>query len=166
MSLNAAESERQINPLDLFEQVASFNDWAFNREGDDEISIAVSGMWTEYHVSVSWMEEFEALHLACAFDLKVPAERVDEATKLLSLINEQMLIGHFDIWLKAGSVIYRQALLLNGGAEPNDRQLECQLSSGLEACERYYQAFQLLVWAGYSAKEALESSLFETQGNA
>ena len=112
------------------------------------------------------MEEFEALHLSCSFGLKMPDDRRDEATKLLSRINEQMLIGHFDIWLNEGSVLFRQALLLNGGVEPTGEQLECQLSSGLDACERYYQAFQLVVWAGYNAKEALDSALFETQGNA
>ena len=166
MSLHEIEFEREFNPLDMVEQVASVNDWAFNRDTEDEVSIAVTGVWAEYHVAFSWMEEFEALHLSCSFGLKMPDDRRDEATKLLSLINEQMLIGHFDIWLNEGSVMFRQALLLNGGVEPTGEQLECQLSSGLDACERYYQAFQLVVWAGYSAKEALDSALFETQGNA
>lgn len=166
MGLHEVEIEREINPVDMVEQVASGNDWAFSRECDDEISISVAGMWTQYHVSFSWMADYEALHLACAFDLKIPAERSEEATRLLGLINEQMLIGHFDIWFNDGSVMFRQALLLNGGVEPTSAQLECQLSSGLEACERYYQAFQLVVWAGFNAKEAIDSALFETQGNA
>jgi hypothetical protein len=166
MSLHEVEIQREINPVDMVEQVASFNDWVFSRHGDDEISINVTGMWAEYYVSFSWMEEFEALHLACSFDLKIPSERNYETTKLLSLINEQMLIGHFDISPIAGSVMFRQALLLNGGAEPTGQQLERQLSCGLEACERYYQAFQLVVWAGYQAKEAVDSALFETLGNA
>lgn len=166
MSLMEVEFERETNPVDMVEQVASFNDWAFNRDGDDEISISVTGIWAEYDVSFSWMEEHEALHLSCSFGLKIPAERSDEAMRLLSLINEQLLIGHFDIWLKDGFVMFRQALLLNGGAQPTGPQLECQLSAGLDACERYYQAFQLVVWAGFSAKEALDSALFETMGNA
>ncbi len=166
MGLHEVALEREINPVDLVEHVASTNDWAFSRECDDEISINVTGNWAQYHISFSWLEEFEALHLACAFDLKMPIERKDEATRLLSLINEQMLIGHFDIWMKEGSVMFRQALLLNGGAQPTGRQLESQLSIGLDACERYYQAFQLVVWAGFDAKEALESALFETVGNA
>ena len=166
MGLHELTFERQINPLDMVEQVASINDWAFNRECDDEISILVTGVWAQYQVSFSWMEDNEALHLSCAFDLKIPAERRDEAMRLLSLVNEQMLIGHFDVWLKEGMVMFRQALLLNGGVVPNSAQLECQLSSGLDACERYYQAFQLVVWAGFGAKEAIDSALFETCGNA
>ena len=166
MNLAEIGFEREANPLDMVEQVACFNEWAFNRNGDDEISIAITGMWTEYYVSFSWMEEYEALHLACSFDLKIPEERANEATRLVTAINEQLLIGHFDILRNEGLTMYRQALMLNGGVEPTGAQLECQLSRGLEACERYYQAFQLVVWAGYKARTALDNALFETVGNA
>lgn len=166
MSLAEITFERDINPVDMIEQVATINHWEFERSADDEINLTVTGVWTEYNVSISWMEDFEALHLACAFDLKVPQGRILETTKLLSLINEQMLIGHFDIWMQEGAVMFRQALLLNGGAEPTGEQLECLLASALEACERYYQAFQFVVWAGHDADEALSGALFETRGTA
>lgn len=166
MGLAEIEFDREINPVDMIEQVASINHWDFERSSDDEISLTVSGVWTDYNVSLSWMEDFEALHLACAFDLKVPEQRLVEAMKLLSIVNEQMLIGHFDIWATEGAVMFRQTLLLNGGAEPTGEQLECLLMSALEACERYYQAFQFVVWAGHDASDALDAALFETRGNA
>ncbi|MFZ1813614.1 MAG: YbjN domain-containing protein [Rhizobiaceae bacterium] len=166
MSLMELELDRELNPVDMIEQFASFNDWEFERSGDDEINITVAGVWADYSVSFSWMEDFEALHLACAFDLKVPERRTGETMKLLSLINEQLLIGHFDLWSNEGVIMFRQALLLNGGAEPNGEQLECLLSSALDACERYFQAFQFVVWAGKPAQDALEGALFETHGNA
>ncbi|MCG6857813.1 MAG: YbjN domain-containing protein [Salaquimonas sp.] len=166
MRLAEIQPDRDINPVDMIEQVASFNDWSFERSGDDEINITVSGMWADYNVSFSWMEDFEALHLACAFDLKVPERRIAETIKLLSLINEQLLIGHFDLWTGEGVIMYRQALLLNGGAEPTGEQLECLLASAIDACERYYQAFQFVVWTGHGARHALDSALFETEGTA
>lgn len=166
MSLAEAEFERDINPVDMIEHVASHNQWEFERSSDDEICLTVSGVWTDYNVSLSWMEDFEALHLACAFDLKVPDNRILETTKLLSLINEQMLIGHFDVWMKEGTVMFRQTLMLNGGAVPTGEQLECLMVSALEACERYYQAFQFVVWAGHDAEKAIEGALFETHGSA
>ncbi|MGV8841182.1 MAG: YbjN domain-containing protein, partial [Bauldia sp.] len=36
----------------------------------------------------------------------------------------------------------------------------------IEACERYYQAFQFVVWAGKTAAEALATVMFETVGEA
>lgn len=166
MNLLELDIARDAHPVDVIEQVAHTNDWAFDRTGDDEIAVSVVGNWTDYHLSFSWMEEFEALHLACAFDVKVSEPRVNEVMRLLSLINEQMLMGHFDLWRQEGAVMYRQSLLLAGGAAPTSRQVEVLLASALEACECYYQAFQFVVWSGVSAKEALQSVLFETVGRA
>jgi hypothetical protein len=166
MSLIDIEEERQSNPVDVIEQIAALNDWTFERAGDDEITISIAGGWCDYHVSFSWMEEHEAIHLACAFDLKVPDARKTEVVKLLSVVNEQLWIGHFDLWSSEGVVMYRQALLLSGGAEPNSSQVERLLGTAIEACERYFQAFQFVVWAGKSAGEALEGVLFETAGEA
>jgi tRNA-binding EMAP/Myf-like protein len=51
--------------------------------------------------------------------------------------------------------MFRQALLLSGGVEPSDQQVEVLLNSALEACECYFQAFQFVVWSGVPAREAL-----------
>lgn len=166
MTLLEIDVSRDSHPVDVIEHVAHSNDWAFERTGDDEIAISVAGSWTDYHVSFSWMEDFEALHLACAFDIKVKKSCFPETMRLLSLINEQLLIGHFDLWEQEGAVMFRQSLLLCGGAEPTDQQVEVLLSSALESCESYYQAFQFVNWSGVSAREALDSVLFETHGTA
>ena len=112
------------------------------------------------------MHDLEALHLACAFDLKVPERRGREAAELVARINEQLWVGHFDMWVKEGVVIFRQALPLAGGAEASQRQCEALLEFAVEACERYFQAFQFVCWAGKSAEEALEAALFDTVGEA
>ena len=166
MELAEIGLQRDSHPVDVIERVASTNDWSFERSGDDEISISVAGNWTDYHVSFSWMEDFEALHLACAFDIKVTDARALEIMRLLSLINEQMLFGHFDLWEQEGAIMFRQSLLLAGGVEPTSLQVEVLLSSALEACECYFQAFQFVLWSGMPARQALDSVLFETYGNA
>ncbi len=66
------------NPLDVVERMASGNNWPFERAGEDEIGIVVTGRWTNYQVSFTWMRDIEALHLACAFDMKVPDPRLTE----------------------------------------------------------------------------------------
>ena len=166
MSLVEVEYERQSNPVDMIEYVASNNDWSFERSGEDEIAMTISGRWSDYHVSFSWMEDFEALHLGCAFDAKVPEERVNEVVKLLSLVNGQILMGHFDLWQQENVVMFRQALLLSGGAEPTNQQVEVLLSSALETCELYFQAFEFVIAAGMDAAGATETVLFETVGEA
>src|SRR5262245_13634467 len=81
------------NPLDVVERLAASNDWSFERAGDDEITILVRGKWADYQVSFTWMADLEALHMACAFELKVPDHARPEVATLISLINEQMWIG-------------------------------------------------------------------------
>jgi hypothetical protein len=166
MSLIDLERERNANPVDVIEQIAALNDWSFERAGEDEITVSVVGAWAEYQVSFSWMEEREAVHLACAFDLRVPEARKLEVMRLLTAVNEQLWIGHFDLWDREGLVMFRQALLLSGGAEPNDRQVERLLIAAIESCDRYFQAFQFVVWAGKPAGEALQGVIFETAGEA
>ena len=112
------------------------------------------------------MHDIEALHLACAFDLKVPERRRAEVQQLISLINEQMWVGHFDLWPQDGIVMFRHALVLAGGVEASSRQCETLLSNALDACERYFPAFQFVVWAGKAAREALDAAMFETPGEA
>ncbi|MEZ5855285.1 MAG: YbjN domain-containing protein [Hyphomicrobiaceae bacterium] len=153
------------NPIDLAEQLASDHDWASERTTDDELTLAVAGNWTDYNVSINWREDLEALHIACAFDFKVPDNRLGEIYRLVAQINEQLWLGHFDIWTGEGLIMYRHGLMLNGTiATP--AQCEALLQAALEACERYYQAFQFVVWAGKDSRHALASTMFETEGRA
>lgn len=163
----ALYSEFQMpHPVDRVEHLAFTNDWIFDRQGSDEILIAVEGQAAEYKASFTWMEEPEVLHLGCSFDLTVPEARRGEALKLLALVNEQLWAGHFDLFVKDQVVMYRAALTLAGGVQPTEQQCEAMLLAGAKACDRYYQAFQFCIWGGKSAKDALECSLFETIGRA
>jgi hypothetical protein len=154
------------NPLDVVEHIADTNHWSFERAGDDEITILVAGRWSDYQVSFTWMYDIEALHLACAFDLKVPDRRCNEVQQLIGLINEQLWVGHFDLWIKDGLVMFRHALVLAGGVEATGPQCQAMLSSALESCEGYFPAFQFVVWAGKPARAALDAAMFETSGEA
>ena len=166
MSLIELERDQRNNPLEVVEHMATGNNWPFERSGEDEIALIVTGRWTEYQLSFTWMAEIEALHLACAFDMKVPELRLAEVQQLVALINEQLWIGHFDVWMQNGMVMFRHALVLAGGVAASGRQCEAVLASALDACERYYPAFQFVVWAGKSAREAMDSAMFETSGEA
>ncbi len=157
---------RQSHPVDVIEVVAADRDWSFERPCDDEIAMSVIGRWAEYSVSFSWVEDCEALHLACSFELKVPEWRLAEVQRLLAQVNEKLLVGHFDHWAADNAIVFRHAQLLCGGAEPTCQQVEKLLVIALESCDRYFQAFQFVVWARKPAEEALSDALFETVGNA
>jgi hypothetical protein len=160
------DPDRSEHPLDVVERFASLRDWAFDRADADEMSVTSTGRWADYQVAFTWIEDVEALHIACAFDLKVPERRRTEVLRLVALVNEQLWIGHFDLWSSDDVVMFRHALILAGGAVPTHPQCATMMTCAVEACERYYQAFQFVLWAGKSAREALDAVLFETEGEA
>jgi len=154
------------NPLDRVERVAETLRWQFDRTNPHEVTMRVEAPWSDLHVSMHWRDDVETLHVACTFEARVPPARRAEAARLIALVNEQMLHGHFDMWALDGSLLFRNSLLLSGGAEANDTQCEMLIRLAVENCERYFPAIQFVVWAGRSAEDALESSLFETMGEA
>jgi hypothetical protein len=166
MSIARVTEQPAVNPLEVIENLATANNWQFERTGSDEITFVVSGKWSEYQASFNWMYELEALHFALAFEFKVPEHCRDKLHRLVTLINEQLWVGHFDLWFHDGIVMYRNALVLAGGVTASVRQCEAMLSAALNACERYYPAFQYVVWGGENAQEALQASMFETSGRA
>ena len=167
-----AQAERILRNMDVVTrgEFAVVQEMAAKARGEgdvgDAITLSIAGRWADYHISFQWMDELEALHLACAFDLKVPESRRPEVLRLLAVVNEQLWVGHFDLWPDQGMVMYRHALLLAGGATASGRQCEALLKAAVDAAERYYPAFQFVIWAGKTAREAMDATLFETVGEA
>jgi hypothetical protein len=50
--------------------------------------------------------------------------------------------------------------------EASGEQCKSVMGTALEACERYFPAFQFVLWAGKPAREALDAAMFETSGEA
>ena len=96
----------------------------------------------------------------------MPERRRAEIVALVQLINAQLWIGHFDIWTRDDIVMFRHAHCLAGGAQPSDVQCRTIVEAALSACENYFQAFQFVLWAGRSAREAMDFAVFETKGTA
>ena len=113
------------------------------------------------------MDDIEALHLACAFDLKVPERRRAEVQQLIALINEQLWVGHFDLWTEDGMVMFRHALVLAGGVEAVRHAMRGAArrprSTPASATSRPSSS-----WSGPAsrAREALDAAMFETSGEA
>lgn len=166
MSLLDITTDSRTNPLAVVEDIAASNDLAFERSGEDEVTIVTKGRFTDYQVSFTWMAEIDALHLACAFDMRIPQGRRAEVQRLIAAINEQLWLGHFDLWTQSGMVMYRQALPLPGGLQASNAQCEMMFETAILACERYFPAFQFVAWAGKSTSEAMAAAMFDTVGEA
>ncbi len=157
---------RAANPLDTLESVASAHDWMFDRLSQDELAVELSGRWCDFRLQFSWRDEIHALLFTCAFDLRVPPPKRRDITDLLALMNERMIVGHFDLWSEEGLPMYRHTSLMRGIRRASVEQLEDLVDIAVEECERYYPAFQFVIWGGKSAADAIATSLLDTQGEA
>jgi hypothetical protein len=165
LSFSQRANAPPASPLDVVQSIATENGWQYEGIGGDEIVFLIKGRHTDYQVFFSWMRHLEVFHLACSFELTAPKARVAELLQLVGSINEQLWVGHFDLWASDSTVVFRQALPLVGGITASARQCEVMLGTALNACERYYPAFQCVL-ASQSASEALAAAMFETAGEA
>jgi hypothetical protein len=168
MSLTAAyqDEEPQVNPVDLVEQFVSANDWAFDRRSEEELAAEVPGQWCNYSLYFAWREDMGAMHFTCAFDMKVPPAKRVAISELLAMINEKLWLGYFGLWADEGVPMFRHTSLLSGGTGLSPEQVEDLVDLAVTECERFYPAFQFVIWGGKSAAEAVASSLLDTVGEA
>ena len=158
--------DRVEHPVDVVERLAVLNEWAFDRTEEDEISMLVTGAYAQYEVAFTWLPDLESLHVSCSFDLKIPPRKKGVVGELVQMVNGQLWVGHFDLWSRADIVVYRHAHCLAGGAMASETQCRSIVESATRTCETYYSAFQFVIWAGRSPREALEFAMFETVGSA
>ncbi len=154
------------NPLDIVERVVTAHDWVFDRRNDREMAVQVPGRWCDYSLYFAWNKDADAVHFTCAFDIRVSAKSRGAIHELLALVNERMWLGHFGLWEEEGLPMFRHALPLRGAEGPSPEQMEDIVTIAIDECERFYPAFQYVLWAGKSAKEAVEVAMIDTVGEA
>ncbi|MGE0716118.1 MAG: YbjN domain-containing protein [Alphaproteobacteria bacterium] len=154
------------NPIDLVEEIVAANEWAHERASDDEMFVEIGGRWCDYRLFFVWQAEMNAMLFSCGFEMKVPRNRRPAIYELLSLINEKLWLGHFDLAGDAAQPSFRHSLLLRGSVGASVEQVEDLVDSALTECERFYPAFQFVVWGGKPPSEALSAAMIDPVGEA
>ncbi len=160
------DRDRSSNPLDILEQIIAANEWAFERRSDGEMAAEAPGKWCDYGLHFSWSHEISAMAFTCAFDLKVPADRRDKLYELLALANDRLWIGHFGIEMEDGVPVFRHSVLLRGSPSASAESLEDMVDIAITECERFFPAFQFVLWGGKAPAEALAASMLDCVGEA
>ncbi|MBL8837843.1 MAG: YbjN domain-containing protein [Alphaproteobacteria bacterium] len=154
------------NPVDLIEEIATANEWPFERGGDDELVAQLHGRWDEYRVHFAWNSEISALQFTCALDFKVPNHRRGSVLELVALANERMWLGHFDLTSDEGVAMFRHAVPLRGARGMTVEQVEDMIEVALTECERFFPAFQYVIWGGKDPTEAVAAACIDPVGEA
>ncbi len=167
MSIAAQETEKATHtPLDIVEEIVAANEWPFDRSSDEEMVVEISGRWCDYRLYFVWQQDLSAMQFSCQFDMKVQSHRRSVVNDLLAEVNTRMWLGHFDICAEEQTPMFRQTTLLRGPNGVSVEQLEDLVEIALSECERFYPAFQFVIWGGKTPTEAVSAALLDTVGEA
>jgi hypothetical protein len=153
------------NPLDVVESVVMDREWAFDRLDDGELVADASGQWGKYNVWFAWQEDSRGLTLTCTLDSKLPKSALPKIYALLSLANEKLWLGHFEVNSEEFAVVYRYSMMVHDDGVSTE-QLNNLLDIATEECERLYPAVQSVIWGGATPEQAMRLALFDTVAEA
>ena len=165
-ALSLETKAASANPIDLVEEIVQANQWPHDRSSDEEMVIEISGRWCDYRLLFVWQREMSALHYSCGLEMKVPRARRGPIYELLAAVNERLWLGHFDLADGDEAPSFRQGVLLRGVFGASVEQIEDLVDISISECERFFPAFQLVVWGGKSAKEAIAAAMIDPVGEA
>lgn len=155
------------NPLDLAEELIEGRNWLVDRPAEEELIAEVEGSWCNMRIWFAWQPDLDALMFTCAYDTKIATHARPKIHPLLAAINERLWLGHFDVGAEDGVVMFRHGLLLRGNKQGVPvEQIEDLIDIAISECNRFYPAFQSVLWGGASIEHALTTALLDTVGEA
>ncbi len=166
MALSEHYLEDDIHPIDIVENIAAYHDWDFDRIGQDQIAMAVEGQWRTYSITLAWSSYDETLRLICTFEMEPPEPRLPQLYEALNLVNDQCWAGAFSFWAAQKLMVWRYGLVLSGEQVASPEQIDTLISAAVMSAERYYPAFQLVVWGEQSPADAIQVAIAEAYGRA
>lgn len=153
-------------PVDMLSALFEARGWSFKTLSKEEMSGEIQGSWANYQLRAIWRTEDNVLQLLCLPDVHVSKAKLKPAYELMALANEQMWLGHFDIWSNGDILVYRNAALLGDDGLLSLDQAQSIVETAIEECDRFYPAFQFVLWGDKDPKEALDSALVDAAGEA
>src|SRR5690606_9754010 len=99
-------------------------------------------------------------------DVRVPDAKRASAYELLAMVNEQLWLGHFDIWSQGGVLLYRHGLMLGDDGVLSLDMAQTAVDSAIAECDRFYPAFQFVLWGDKSPREERDAAMVDAAGEA
>ena len=159
------EVEEDAAPLDMLVALFEARGWPC-RTGPGEMSGEVQGSWTTYQVRGIWRPEDQVLQILCLPEIRIPKGKQNDANELVARANEQMWLGHFDIWSNGGVVLYRNGTMLGDNGLLDLSQAQALVEIAVDECDRFYPAFQFVLWGDKSPADALEAAMVDAIAEA
>lgn len=162
----AIDYQDDASPLLVFLALFEARGWTCRSSSREEVSGEVAANWGRYQLRFVRHRDDRTMQAICLPDIRVPDAKLGTAARLLALVNEQVWLGHFDIWSRGNVLVYRHAMLLGDEGEVTLAQAQILAETAIEECDRFYPAFQFALWSDKSPEDALAAALIDAAGEA
>lgn len=159
------EAEDDAAPLDMLAALFEARGWPCEST-PEEMTGEIQGSWAKYQLRGVWRPEDLVLQILCLPDIRIPNDKRAAAHELVALVNEQMWLGHFDIWSNGGVLLYRNGTMLGDAGLLSLDQAQALVEIAVEECDRFYPAFQFVLWGDKEPRAALEAAMVDAAGEA
>lgn len=160
------EQSDDAAPVEMLAAIFEAHGWSFEHVSEEEVCGEIPGSWTSYQVRAIWRREDHVLQLLCLPEIRVAEEKRGTAYELLARINEQLWLGHFDIWSQGSMIVYRHGLMLGDEGLLSLDMAQLAIDTAIAECDRFYPAFQFAMWGDKSPRAALDAALVDAVGEA
>lgn len=167
MRTDHEDSERDdAAPVEMLAALFEARGWPCEFVADDEIHGEIQGAWASYQLRCVWRAEDHVLQVLCLPDIRVADDKKAAIYEVMALINEQVWIGHFDIWSNGAVLLYRHGLMLGDEGLLSLAQAQAVIEAAIDECDRFYPVFQFILWGDKTPAEALASAMVDAAGEA
>lgn len=167
MSLELSRSHLMaLDPLELIEDVLEDAGWPAERDEEGTLQVVAETRWGDMGALFAYRPEPAAVHYSMTLDVKPQEAKRSAIAELVMLANERLWLGHFDFWADDGVIIFRYTFPMEGRDELTEGEVRAVMAASVSAADRFMPAFNFLVWAGKSPREAIDAVMFETHGEA
>jgi hypothetical protein len=168
MTIELQMSGKPDSPIDVLESWFEAHNWGHDRLGEEEVIASCDGSWGQYELRGVWREDDRVLQFLAFPDIKITEAQYPAIYETIGLINEQLWLGHFELWSGNGALVFRHAALLDGDVDAilSTEQADALVDAAVGELDRFYPVFQFVLWGGKTPSEAISAAMVETQGEA
>lgn len=158
--------EDHFDPFENVEDALESAGWQYERDDNVTVQAVAETRWGDMGAMFAYRPEPAALHFSLTLDVKPLEEKRRAIAELTMLANERLWLGHFDYWSDDGVLIFRYTFPMMDRDAISAGELRAVMAAAVSAVDRFVPAFNFLIWAGKSPREAIDAVMFETRGEA
>ena len=116
----------------------------------------IKGDNSSYKVAVAWNDEASRINFWVRDIMTIPQPKRATAGTLVNMINWRLDLSDFEFDMEDGELMVNLSFNLRDGTLGHD-QIDSHFNAVVWIADKYYPAFQKVVWADVSPEEALAS---------